>query len=201
MNANITDPARGNDILEWAQGVTEACRRFGGVGAPNMLLRDGVGGLGYEALPTNSRDRNYSVRTEGRFAATVIFEAQPDEEEGEEGAARKVKFENRYYDIAGRTLEVSSVGGEDIKVDLPDGEVLFALKVDATSPSGSAEIVTYTGDGADDSTGANISAIDKMQAEQEDTDNYITPLYLFKDGSLVCDFRTGPYIAMGEISL
>ena len=43
MNELIPDPARGGDILPWAQGVTNVCRRFGGVGTGRMLVREGPG--------------------------------------------------------------------------------------------------------------------------------------------------------------
>ena len=57
MNLELPDPVRNGDILPWAQGVTEICRRVGAMGTSGMLTRDGAGGVGFEALPANLRDR------------------------------------------------------------------------------------------------------------------------------------------------
>ena len=57
MNENIPDPIRGGDVLPWAKGVTEVCRRVGGIGSGNLLVREGPGGVGFEALPENKRGK------------------------------------------------------------------------------------------------------------------------------------------------
>jgi hypothetical protein len=177
-------PQKNGDILPWAEQASREINRFSASGVPGMLVRDGVGGVGFEQIPQNLRDRRVSSKVPGRFDYEVFFGS----EEGDDVGSRKIKFKNCYFDLAGRTLQA---GGFANDFNLPDGEVLFALKVDATGRQGSSKLIAYTGD----------SPLSQMQSEQEDVEYYITPLYLFTNGALTCDFRTGPYVAMGEAAL
>lgn len=92
-------------------------------------------------------------------------------------------FSKPYYDIGGKTY-AAAVQPVPIR-----GACIVALKVSATGSSGTepeATIETY----------ANLGALQSAQAELV---YYISPLYEFgPDGTVVCDFRTGPVIAMGE---
>lgn len=112
----------------------------------------------------------------GRFEISV----SEDEESGEIAAT----FVNPYYDVGGKTYEASSVSSVTIT-----GACILALNVNATGSSG-------TEPGATIETYADLSA---LQSAQADRDYYISPLYeLDADGKVVCDFRTGPVISMGE---
>lgn len=81
MNSNIPDPARGGDILPWAQGVTDVCRRFGGVGTSGMLVREGPGGVGCEPIPQNRRERRAAAPSAlpWSFRCTVAADADGEE--------------------------------------------------------------------------------------------------------------------------
>lgn len=128
----------------------------------------GTGGGG-GSMPKGKRDP-------GRFEISV----SEDEESGEIAAT----FANPYFDVGGKTYEASSVSSVSIA-----GACIIALKVNATGSSG-------TEPGATIETYANLGALQSAQAE---LDYYISPLYeLDADGKVVCDFRTGPVIAMGE---
>lgn len=150
---------------------------------PGYKTKRGPNGTTLEIEP-GKRDRRVSSKVPGRFDYEVFFGS----EEGDDVGSRKIKFKNCYFDLAGRTLQA---GGFANDFNLPDGEVLFVLKVDATGRQGSSKLIAYTGD----------SPLSQMQSEQEDVEYYITPLYLFTNGALTCDFRTGPYVAMGEAAL
>lgn len=88
---------------------------------------------------------------------------------------------NPYYDVGGRTFEASTGS-----VDVPEtGDCVVALKVNVAGKSPTGSVVTYSG-------------VEELMTEQADVGNvdyYITPLYLFRDGALACDFRTGPHVS------
>lgn len=71
MNDRVPEPARGGDVLPWARAVTEVCRRFGGVGSGSLLVREGPGGVGYEAGPENRRSRR-SAEDRSLFAVRQV---------------------------------------------------------------------------------------------------------------------------------
>lgn len=53
----VPTPHRDGSILDWATDATRAINRFGASGTSGMLVRDGVGGVGFEPLPENRRER------------------------------------------------------------------------------------------------------------------------------------------------
>lgn len=108
----------------------------------------------------------------GRFDVSV----SEDPVSGE----RTASFSNPYYDVGGKTYVA------DVQpVPIP-GACIVALRVAATGSQSETGIVTYTDLGA-------------LRNAQDDLAYYISPLYEFgPDGTVVCDFRTGPVIAMGE---
>lgn len=77
----LPTPIRGQDILPWATAVTDICRRVGGVGASRLLVREGPGGVGFDALPENKRDKAAA----GTAALPWTFSCveKEDEETGE----------------------------------------------------------------------------------------------------------------------
>lgn len=110
----------------------------------------------------------------GRFAITITGSTAPF----------SATFDAPYFDVGGKTYEASSVSSVTIT-----GACILALRVTATGSSG-------TEPGATIETYANLGA---LQSAQADLDYYVSPLYeLDADGKVVCDFRTGPVIAMGE---
>lgn len=50
-------PQKNGDILPWAEQASREINRFSASGVPGMLVRDGVGGVGFEQTPQNLRDR------------------------------------------------------------------------------------------------------------------------------------------------
>lgn len=50
-------PQKNGDILPWAEQACREINRFSASGVPGMLVRDGVGGVGFEQTPQNLRDR------------------------------------------------------------------------------------------------------------------------------------------------
>lgn len=146
--------------------------------APGYRTKTGPNGTTL-AIEPGKRSSSQAAKTPGRFDYAI----STTEEEG-----RQIEFTNTWYDIAGRTLDLPALATRTF--DLPDGEVLFALEVDATSRRGDARIVVMFG------------GVAELADEQMDRDRYVVPLLLFNDGTLACDFRIGPNTAsMGEISL
>lgn len=83
-------------------------------------------------------------------------------------------FENRYYDVGGRTFSAT-----DTRISSSSFSGIVALSVSMTGAVPSAGVVTY----------ADIGA---MQNDQKDFSKYVIPLYKMKDGAVECDFRVGP---------
>lgn len=54
-------PQKNGDILPWAEQASREINRFSASGVPGMLVRDGVGGVGFEQTPQNLRDRVQSA--------------------------------------------------------------------------------------------------------------------------------------------
>ena len=107
----------------------------------------------------------------GRFAISL----------SEDDESVSASFANPYFDVGGKTYEMQS--GTSVTVS---GACILALKVTATGTYPSAEIVSFE----------NLSALQNAQASRA---YCISPLYkLDADFKVVCDFRTGPVIAMGE---
>ena len=50
-------PQKNGDILPWAEQASREINRFSASGVQGMLVRDGVGGVGFEQTPQNLRDR------------------------------------------------------------------------------------------------------------------------------------------------
>ena len=50
-------PQKNDDILPWAEQASREINRFSASGVPGMLVRDGVGGVGFEQTPQNLRSR------------------------------------------------------------------------------------------------------------------------------------------------
>lgn len=108
----------------------------------------------------------------GRFDVSVS--------EDPDSGVRTASFSNPYYDIGGKTYVA------DVQpVPIP-GACVVALRVATTGSQSETGIVTFENFGA-------------LRAAQDDLAYYISPLYEFgPDGAVVCDFRTGPVVAMGE---
>lgn len=122
----------------------------------------------------------------GRFEITITPD-DPPEEGSEEKQTYTATFENPYYDIGGKTYEMSS-GSEEEDVsleDIKDGSIIF-IKISAEGSETGAELGT-------------AASLRELQSVQEnEPGKYTIPLYKVEGGSVTCDFRTGPIAGMGE---
>lgn len=174
MSANITDPARGGEILEWARGVTETCRRFGGVGSANLLLRDGVGGVGFESLPGNSKGRKANPPPPGLFEPRI----ETDEEDEE---TKTVTFEYPYYMVGTRLYRCED---EDVTLTAEAGVYCLEINLSGSSPDGS--VVRY-------------DTFAQIQTRARQPGVSVKPLFEFGEGATVKrDFRNMPTFATQE---
>lgn len=183
MTSSIPDPARGGDILPWAQGVTDVCRRFGGIGAANMLVREGPGGIGYEPLPENRRGKTAAVVNHGCFEIATY---QPSI-----GSDPYPALVNRYYRIGHLIREMEAASPPSVESVADADHPILALVVTADYQTPEVSLESYE----DFATMASAS---------EDETKAIYPLYLFRfdsDGNYVgieIDFRNMPGIDITE---
>ena len=71
----VPTPHRDGSILDWATDATRAINAMGAFGTSGMLVRDGVGGIGFEGLPENRR--SYAdVRLPWTFSCVIDPESK-----------------------------------------------------------------------------------------------------------------------------
>ena len=118
---------------------------------------------------------------DGRFPSR--FEIALAEDEPPEGSdadpTYTATFANPYYDVGGKTYELT--GGGQVSCS---GDCIICLKVSAKEhPSATLE---------------TFGSIQIVTNQQTNEDYYTIPLYKVQGGKVVCDFRTGPISGMGE---
>lgn len=184
MNELIPEPVSGADILPWARGVTDVCRRFAGVGSSGLLVREGPGGIGYEAIQENKRSKRKSNITPGCFAIGLYT---PDYE----GAQPYLAVMNRFYRIGHLFKELTAATPPAID-DLVSAEspiLALVVTADVAEPEASLE---------------SFEDFAALASEGEDESKAIYPLYLcrFNDdeeyAGVEIDFRNMPDIDMTE---
>lgn len=185
MNERIPDPARGGDILPWAQGVTNVCRRFGGVGTGRMLVREGPGGIGYESLPENRREKKGSALPPGCFDLVL--------ESGDDDDPPIWKLVRLYYRIGHRFVEMSGERELD-----PEQGGFIVLKI---APADDETI--------DPGSIAQYEDIEGLIAATREASEAIIPLYEIEVNEdeesgdktftkVLVDFRNMPVFVMAE---
>ena len=157
---------------------------------PNGTHINAVGGAAEKHSP--------AAKIPGRFEILSIMADEPPEsggggvspaqsEEEEEEQTYTVTFANPYYDIGGKTYEMSSGSEEeDVSLENIKGGSIIYIKISAEGSGTGAELGT-------------VMSLRELQSIQEsDMSHYTVPLYKIQGGSVTCDFRTGPIAGMGE---
>lgn len=167
----LRDPRAGDNIsADWARELVREIRRNRPIQGENTRVVVTPNGTVIHGTPGGRGSSAASAP--GRFA---IFEAV--REDGSKGFWLK----NCYYRVGGRTYAMS-----ETPVPLgnpPDG--IIALHVNAIDSTPGAIISHY-------------SSLDALQLSEANVGSYVVPLYLLKNGKVICDFRIGPDCAMGE---
>lgn len=192
MTDQIPEPVRGEDVLPWARSVTNVCRIVSAVGS-GQLVREGVGGIGFEGLPENRR---------GKRPATALrpwhisYGTRTEWEEGRRVEKTVRVFADCYY-MAGQVMlrYEPKEDGEAVEDFVCQGElepdeeytdadrpfICFRYRTgDAYGPSADAEIVGF-------------KSYEEMYACMTDRTVSVIPLYqLTHSGAVKLDFRGTP---------
>lgn len=182
MNELIPDPARGGDILPWARGVTDVCRRFGAIGSGNLLVREGPGGIGYESLPENRRGRTAAV-IHGCFEITTYTPSI--------GSDPYPAIVNRYFRVGHLIREMEAASPPSVESVADADHPILALVVTSDYQAPEVSLEKY-------------EDFDAIKTASEDESKAIYPLYLFRFDSegnyagVEIDFRNIPNIDITE---
>lgn len=212
MNVAIPDPVRGGDILPWANGVTDICRRFAAAGSGFGLVREGPGGIGFAPLPENKRGKSAAQVSHGCF--DLEFVKEEEEDSGDSGG--DANSGGGSGDTSGGDSG-SDTGGEPVPKLVRQyyriGHRLYNLgDASALDPELGAFVALKVSNITDDSiTGAEIAQYedwDTMAEESADVDAAIIPLYELKlteddngqqkISGVAVDFRSMPVFVMAE---
>lgn len=156
------------------------------INGPGYRTKRGPNGTTLELLASQSA-KSVLAKDNGRFAINLVREEQEEGSESEQ--TYSATFANPYYDIGGKTYEMTADEEADPPAvhleGIPDGAIVI-LVVDASGTQHSASL-DY------------CQRIQELQDQQEnDVEHYTIPLYRVQGGKVVCDFRTGPISGMGE---
>lgn len=149
---------------------------------PGYKTKRGPNGTTLELKPSKGASSSPAAKIPGRFEITLTADEMPEGSEPEE-QTYTATFNNPYYDIGGKTYEMSD---EEVSLEgIKDGSIIY-IKISAEGSGTGAEL------------GTSLS-LTELQSLQENSMGYYTiPLYKVQGGSVVCDFRTGPIAGMGE---
>lgn len=131
-------------------------------------------------------EKHSAAKIPGRFEISITPD-DPPEEGSDEEQTYTATFKNPYYDIGGKTYEMSSGSEEeDVSLENIKGGSIIYIKISAEGSGTGAELGT-------------VMSLRELQSIQEsDMSHYTVPLYKIQGGSVTCDFRTGPIAGMGE---
>lgn len=153
---------------------------------PGYKTKRGPNGTTLELKPSKGVSSSPAAKIPGRFEITLTPDEIPEGSEPEE-QTYTATFRNPYYDIGGKTYEMTAEGESDAVTleGIKDGSIIF-IKISAKGSETEAELGTFT-------------SLVELKSEQENkVDYYTIPLYKVQGGSIACDFRTGPISAMWE---
>lgn len=186
MFEKIPVPVKGQPArASWGAGITNRVNELCSMVPSRGLARDGLTGTGFAPLPANLRDRRGSAaKIPGRFEITLTADEMPEGSEPEE-QTYTATFKNPYYDIGGKTYEMTAEGESDAVTleGIKDGSIICLI-------ISAGEIITAELE--------KSGSLAELRESQQDVTRYSTPLYKISGGSVVCDFRNGPVFVMGE---
>lgn len=149
---------------------------------PGYRLKRGPNGTSLEILPKGKAAKSANEDI-GRFYIESIVAEDKEHGHEEDPTTYKASFGNTYFDVGGRTYKLPDRDSEIVGVGAGN---IIALRVAATGQEPYAELV---------------KCIDfkTLQVEQGKYDHFTMPLYQIEVGGVVvCDFRVGPVMSMGE---
>lgn len=178
-----TAPSPGKPVSAGFFSRLIACVKSGQlIEGPGYRLKRGPNGTSLDILPQRNAAKSANEDI-GRFYIESILAEDKEHGHEEDPTTYKASFGNTYFDVGGRTYKLPE---RDSKIGALGAGSIIALRVAATGNEPHAELVKF-------------QDFEKLKVEQGKYEYFTIPLYQIEVGGVVvCDFRVGPVMAMGE---